>query len=98
MPQGKGSAPAPAGSFFLRETVHPNSLTLFCTGPHNELRVFSPMEWTQNKTDWLSWLSRVRFLVITCLLATALFLWDTGLLRLNAKMFGTLVMLWYTLS
>lgn len=56
------------------------------------------MDWSQNTPDWLSWLSRVRFLVITCLLAISLFLWDTGLLKLNAKAFGTLVMLWYTLS
>lgn len=56
------------------------------------------MEWTQNTTDWLSWLSRVRFLVITFLLAISLFLLDTGLLKINPKAFGTLIALWYTLS
>ncbi len=56
------------------------------------------MEWTQNTTEWLGWLSRVRFLVITFLLAISLFLWNTGLLALNARIFGTLIGLWYMLG
>jgi two-component system sensor histidine kinase PilS (NtrC family) len=56
------------------------------------------MEWTPNKREWLSWLSRVRFLVITFLLAIALFLVNTGVIRLNARSFGTLIVLWYTLG
>ncbi|HEV3219762.1 MAG TPA: ATP-binding protein [Candidatus Acidoferrales bacterium] len=51
-----------------------------------------------NTTEWLGWLSRVRFLVITFLLAISLFLWNAGLLALNAKVFGTLIALWYILG
>jgi len=56
------------------------------------------MELAQNTTDWLGWLSRVRFLVITFLLAIAMFLWNAGLLALNARVFGTLIVLWYMLG
>lgn len=56
------------------------------------------MEWRQNSTEWLGWLARVRFLVITFILAISLFLWNTGLLSLDPKLFGTLIALWYTLS
>jgi two-component system sensor histidine kinase PilS (NtrC family) len=57
-----------------------------------------PMDLTQNSTEWLGWLSRVRFLVITFLLAISLFLWNAGLLPLNATIFGTLIGLWYMLG
>lgn len=56
------------------------------------------MDGTQNTTEWLGWLSRVRFLVITFLLAISLFLWNAGLLALNARIFGTLIALWYILG
>jgi two-component system sensor histidine kinase PilS (NtrC family) len=56
------------------------------------------VEQTQNTTEWLGWLSRVRFLVITFLLAISLFLWQSGLLALNARVFGTLIGLWYMLG
>lgn len=56
------------------------------------------MELTQNTTEWLGWLNRVRLLVITFLLAISLFLWNTGLVRFNVTMFGTLIVLWYSLS
>jgi two-component system sensor histidine kinase PilS (NtrC family) len=56
------------------------------------------MEWTQNSTEWLGWLSRVRFLVITFILAISMFLWNTGLLALDLKLFATLIGLWYMLG
>ncbi len=56
------------------------------------------MEWTQNTSEWLGWLSRVRFLVITFLLAISLFLWNAGILAMNAREFGTLIGLWYMFS
>src|SRR5882724_7043031 len=56
------------------------------------------MESTQNTSEWLGWLSRVRFLIITFILAVSVFLSMNGLLRLNATVFGTLIATWYFLS
>jgi len=56
------------------------------------------MAWSQSSVEWMSWLSRVRFLAITFILAISLFLWNTGLLVLDPKLFGTLIGLWYMLS
>jgi two-component system, NtrC family, sensor histidine kinase PilS len=52
----------------------------------------------QSANEWLGWLNRVRFLVITFLLAISLFFWDVGIVRFNATTFGTLIALWYSLS
>jgi two-component system sensor histidine kinase PilS (NtrC family) len=49
-------------------------------------------------SEWVGWLNRVRFLVISLLLAIALCLWELGLLRLPAKPFASLIVLWYTLG
>src|SRR6202050_2374092 len=49
-------------------------------------------------SEWIGWLNRVRFLVISLLLAIALCLWQLGLLRLSPKPFAVLIVLWYTLG
>src|SRR5579863_4967797 len=58
----------------------------------------SRMEFTQNTSEWLGWLSRVRFLVITFILVISVFLSNNGLLHLTATVFGTLIGTWYMLS
>jgi len=58
----------------------------------------SRMEFTQNISEWMGWLSRVRFLVITFILAISVFLSNNGLLHLSATVFGTLIATWYMLS
>ncbi len=56
------------------------------------------MERTQNVQEWLGWLTRVRFLLITFLLAIVLILRDSMPLPVPNKIFVPLVVLWYTLA
>jgi two-component system sensor histidine kinase PilS (NtrC family) len=56
------------------------------------------MERTQNVHEWLGWLTRVRFLIITFLLAIVLVLRDSTHLLVPTKYFVPLVVLWYTLA
>ena len=56
------------------------------------------MEITQNVREWLAWLNRVRFLLITFLLLIVLALRDYTQLAVSARYFIPLVVLWYTLA
>ena len=56
------------------------------------------METTQNLSDWLLWLSRVRFLVITFLLGIVLTVHQLTPIPLSTKYFVPLTLLWYTLA
>ena len=56
------------------------------------------MDLTQNTSDWLSWLGRVRFLVITFLLAVVLAVSQLTPLPLTAKYFVPVILLWYLLA
>ena len=56
------------------------------------------METTQNLHDWLVWLSRVRFLVITFLLGIVLTVHQLTLIPLSTKYFVPIILLWYTLA
>ena len=56
------------------------------------------MDLTQNISDWLSWLGRVRFLVITFLLAVVLAVSQLTPLPLTAKYFVPVILLWYLLA
>ncbi|HEV2615682.1 MAG TPA: ATP-binding protein [Candidatus Acidoferrales bacterium] len=56
------------------------------------------MDLTQNTSDWLSWLGRVRFLVITFLLAVVLAVSHLTPLPLTAKYFVPVILLWYLLA
>src|SRR6476661_3049848 len=56
------------------------------------------MELTQSRSDWLAWLNRVRFWMITLLVAIALLLWQLQVLSLPAIPFAALIVLWYTLG
>jgi len=58
----------------------------------------SGMDLTQNTSDWLSWLGRVRFLVITFLLAVVLAVSQLTPLPLTAKYFVPVILLWYLLA
>jgi two-component system sensor histidine kinase PilS (NtrC family) len=58
----------------------------------------SRMELTQNVAAWLSWLSRVRFFLITLLLALVLVLGKTSALEVSTRLFIPLMILWYTLA
>lgn len=58
----------------------------------------SGMDLTQNISDWLSWLGRVRFLVITFLLAVVLAVSQLTPLPLTAKYFVPVILLWYLLA
>jgi len=53
---------------------------------------------TPNPSDWLWWLARVRFLVITFIVALVLVLRDFGLLAAPARYLIPLIILWYTLA
>ncbi|MBI3404315.1 MAG: PAS domain S-box protein [Acidobacteria bacterium] len=48
--------------------------------------------------DWLWWLSRVRFLIITFLLAIVFLLRNYGFLDVKTEYFVPLMLLWYTLA
>jgi len=56
------------------------------------------MELTQSIREWLAWLSRVRFLLITLLLLIVLALRDYTQIAVSAKFFIPLIVLWYTLA
>ncbi|HKW89529.1 MAG TPA: ATP-binding protein [Candidatus Acidoferrales bacterium] len=56
------------------------------------------MELAQNTTEWLAWLGRVRFLVITFLLAIVLAVHQLTPLPLVAKYFAPVILLWYLLG
>ena len=56
------------------------------------------MELTQNVAAWLGWLSRVRFFLITLLLALVLVLGKTSQLEVSTRFFIPLIILWYTLA
>src|SRR5260370_7146766 len=56
------------------------------------------MEMTQNVAAWLNWLSRVRFFLITFLLALVLVLGKTSQLEVSPRLFLPLMILWYTLA
>src|ERR1022692_3385770 len=56
------------------------------------------MDLTQNVAAWLGWLSRVRFFLITLLLALVLVLGKTSQLQVSTRFFIPLMILWYTLA
>jgi two-component system, NtrC family, sensor histidine kinase PilS len=56
------------------------------------------MELTQNTTQWLGWLGRVRFLVISFLLAVVVAVHQLTPLPLTAKYFVPVILLWYLLA
>jgi len=56
------------------------------------------MELTQNVAAWLGWLSRVRFFLITLLLALVLVLGKTSQLEVSTRFFIPLMILWYTMA
>jgi len=56
------------------------------------------MELTQNIAAWLGWLSRVRFFLITLLLALVIVLGKTSQLEVSTRYFIPLMILWYTLA
>ncbi len=56
------------------------------------------MELTQNVSDWLGWLTRVRFLLITLLLAIVIVLVQYTQLAVPIRYFVPLIVLWYTLA
>ena len=56
------------------------------------------MELTQNVAAWLSWLSRVRFFLITLLLGLVILLGMTSQLEVSTRYFIPLMILWYTLA
>jgi len=56
------------------------------------------MEPTQSVGEWLPWLGRVRFLVITFLLAIVLLLREFNEALVPTKYFLPLIILWYTLA
>src|SRR5579863_3348434 len=58
----------------------------------------SQMELTQNVAAWLSWLSRVRFFLITLVFALVLVLSRTSQLVVATRYFIPLMILWYTLA
>src|SRR6266436_2903227 len=56
------------------------------------------MDMTQIVAEWLNWLSRVRFFLITLLLALVLVLGKTSQLEVSTRLFLPLMILWYTLA
>ena len=56
------------------------------------------MEMTQNVAAWLSWLSRVRFFLITLLFALVFVLGKTSQLEVSTRYFIPLMILWYMLA
>src|SRR6202790_956878 len=56
------------------------------------------MDMTQNVAAWLNWLSRVRFFLITLLLALILVLGKISQLEVATRFFLPLMILWYTLA
>lgn len=58
----------------------------------------SPMEVAPNIGEWLGWLTRVRFLLITLLLAVIVVLQQYTELVVPVRYFVPLIVLWYTLA
>ncbi|HEV3253652.1 MAG TPA: hypothetical protein VG033_04550, partial [Candidatus Acidoferrales bacterium] len=56
------------------------------------------MEITQNLGEWVPWLGRVRFLVITFLLGIVLAVRELTPLPPPSRYFVPLIVLWYTLA
>src|SRR3984957_19804338 len=56
------------------------------------------MDLTQNVAAWLSWLSRVRFFLITLLLTLVILLGKTSQLEVSTRYFVPLMIMWYTLA
>ena len=56
------------------------------------------MELNQNLGDWLRWLNRVRFLVITLLLGIVIVLQQYTQVAVSFRYFVPLIILWYTLA
>ena len=56
------------------------------------------MELTQNVNQWLGWLTRVRFLVITLVFALVILLRQYSLLTISTSQFIPLTMVWYALA
>lgn len=62
--------------------------------PHSPGR----LELAANVGDWLWWLARVRFLLITFLLVVVLVLRDLQYVDVSLRYFAPLILLWYTLA
>ncbi len=56
------------------------------------------MSLTHSSSEWLNWLNRGRFLVVTLLGSIVLLLWRLDLLELPGIPFGALIVLWYVLG
>lgn len=52
----------------------------------------------RNVGDWLSWVTRVRFLLITMLMVVVVILQEYTALQVSARWFLSLIILWYTLA
>src|ERR1700675_3774118 len=52
----------------------------------------------KNLGDWLAWLTRVRFLLITMLMVVVVILQEYTGLAVPARPFLSLIILWYTLA
>jgi len=52
----------------------------------------------KNLGDWLAWLTRVRFLLITLLMVVVVILQEYTHLAVPARLFLSLIILWYTLA
>ena len=57
-----------------------------------------PVQHAEYVGDWLWWLARVRFLLITFLLVVVLVLRDLQYVDVPLKYFAPLILLWYTLA
>jgi two-component system sensor histidine kinase PilS (NtrC family) len=66
--------------------------------PHEASSHRSTVQLTPNVGEWLSWLTRVRFLLITLLLAVVVVLQQYTELVVPVRYFVPLVVLWYTLA
>jgi two-component system sensor histidine kinase PilS (NtrC family) len=58
----------------------------------------SPDPAMQNLGEWLAWLTRVRFLLITLLMAVVVILQEYAQLAVPTRYFLPLIILWYTLA
>jgi two-component system sensor histidine kinase PilS (NtrC family) len=56
------------------------------------------MELTQNVNEWLHWLTRIRFLIVTLVLCVVLLLRQYSLLVVQARLFIPLIVIWYSLG
>jgi two-component system sensor histidine kinase PilS (NtrC family) len=67
-------------------------------GTHSVGVYRSPTELAPNTEEWLGWLTRVRFLLITLLLAVVVVLQQYTELVVPVRYFVPLIVLWYTLA